>query len=132
MASSTIDAAHRAFIADIALSLRSAELAPLERLGLTVYDVPTYHDLDLVVSKPRHFGGPQYGITFKNVTGRGWTGNFTDTSSGILRRGYQDFLFFDAVHPTALAHQLTADIANHILTTAVPSLITTHAVSSWV
>jgi phospholipase/lecithinase/hemolysin len=42
-----------------------------------------------------------------------------------LRQGYQNYLFFDSVHPTALAHQLTADIAYHTLTTA-------HPVSSWV
>jgi phospholipase/lecithinase/hemolysin len=78
----------------------------------------------LVVSNPSYFGS-QYGITFKNVTGRGWTGNFTDPLSGILRRGYQGYLFFDTVHPTAVAHHLTADIAYHTLTTA-------HAVSSWV
>jgi phospholipase/lecithinase/hemolysin len=94
-----------------------ADLAPLERLGLTVYDVPTYADLDLVVSNPSYFRS-QYGIAFKNVTGRGWTGNFTSSSSGVLRADYQDYLFFDSVHPTALAHQLTADIAYHTLTAA--------------
>src|SRR5271166_2068143 len=99
-----------------------ADLAPLERLGLKVYDLPTYADLDLVVSNPSYFDS-QYGITFKNVTDPGWTGNFTDPNSGTLARGYQDYLFFDTVHPTALAHRLTADIAYHTLTTA-------HAVSS--
>ena len=48
----------------------------------------------------------------------GWSGNFTSSSSGILSPGYQNYLFFDSVHPTALAHQLTADIAYHTLTTA--------------
>jgi hypothetical protein len=28
-----------------------------------------------------------------------------------LRPNYQNFLFFDSVHPTGLAHQLTAEIA---------------------
>jgi phospholipase/lecithinase/hemolysin len=93
------------------------DLAELKPLGLTVYDVPTYSDLDLAVSNRSYFGS-QYGITFKNVTGRGWTGNFTDPQSGILHRGYQNYLFFDSVHPTALAHQLTADIAYHTLTAA--------------
>ena len=94
-----------------------ADLAPLERLGLTVYDMPTYADLDLVVGNPSYFGS-QYGITFKNVTDPGWTGNFTSSSSGMLRPDYQDYLFFDTIHPTALAHHLTADIAYHTLTAA--------------
>jgi phospholipase/lecithinase/hemolysin len=71
----------------------------------------------LVASNPSYFAS-QYGISFTNVTTPGWTGNFTSSSSGSLSPGYQDYLFFDSVHPTALAHQLTADIAYHTLTTA--------------
>jgi phospholipase/lecithinase/hemolysin len=84
-------------------------------LGLKVYDLPTYADLDLVASNPSYFGH-QYGISFTNVKNMGWSGNFTSSSSGSLSPGYQDYLFFDSVHPTALAHQLTADIAYHTLT----------------
>jgi phospholipase/lecithinase/hemolysin len=91
-----------------------SDLVPLEHLGLKVYDLPTYADLDLVASKPSYFA-PQYGISFTNVTNMGWTGNFTSSSSGNLSPFYQDYLFFDSVHPTALAHQLTADIAYHTL-----------------
>ena len=91
-----------------------SDLVPLEHLGLKVYDLPTYADLDLVASKPSYFA-TQYGITFTNVTNMGWTGNFTSSSSGNLSPFYQDYLFFDSVHPTALAHQLTADIAYHTL-----------------
>ena len=58
-----------------------SDLVPLERLGLKVYDLPTYADLDLVVNDPSYFRS-QYGITFTNVTDPGWTGNFTDPSSG--------------------------------------------------
>jgi phospholipase/lecithinase/hemolysin len=86
-------------------------------MGLKVYDLPTYADLDLVASKPSYFA-TQYGISFSNVTTPGWSGNFTSSSSGSLSPGYQDYLFFDSVHPTAMAHQLTADIAYHTLTTA--------------
>jgi phospholipase/lecithinase/hemolysin len=100
----------------VAMSFNQTVLSDLEHLGLKVYDVPTYADLDLVASNPASFG-PQYGITFTNVTNMGWTGNFTSSSSGNLSSGYQDYLFFDSFHPTALAHQLTADIANHTLTT---------------
>src|SRR6202042_2793806 len=90
---------------------------PLEHLGLKVYDVPTYADLDLVANNPSYFAA-EYGISFTNVKNTGWTGNFTSSSSGSLSPGYQDYLFFDSVHPTGLAHQLTADIAYHTLTTA--------------
>jgi phospholipase/lecithinase/hemolysin len=94
-----------------------SDLVPLEHLGLKVYDLPTYADLDLVANHPSYFAS-QYGITFTNVTNTGWTGNFPGSASGSLSQGYQDYLFFDSVHPTALAHQLTADIAYHTLTTA--------------
>ena len=94
-----------------------SDLVPLEHLGLKVYDLPTYADLDLVASNPSYFAS-QYGISFTNVTTPGWTGNFTSSSSGSLSPDYQNYLFFDSVHPTALAHQLTADIAYHTLTTA--------------
>ena len=82
-----------------------------------VYDLPTYADLDLVASDPSYFAS-QYGISFTDVKNMGWSGNFTSSSSGSLSPGYQNYLFFDSVHPTALAHQLTADIAYHTLTTA--------------
>ena len=94
-----------------------SDLVPLEHLGLKVYDLPTYADLDLVASNPSYFAS-QYGISFTNVTTPGWTGNFTSSSSGSSSLDYQNHLFFDSVHPTALAHQLTADIAYHTLTTA--------------
>ena len=55
-----------------------SDLVPLERLGLKVYDLPTYADLDLVVNNPSYFRS-QYGITFTNVTDPGWTGNFTSS-----------------------------------------------------
>ena len=96
-----------------------SDLAPLERLGLKVYDLPTYADLDEVVSNPSFFG-PRYGITFTDVTDPAWTGNFTDPNSGTLAPGANHYLFFDTVHPTALAHHLTADIAYNVL--AAPPL----------
>jgi phospholipase/lecithinase/hemolysin len=94
-----------------------SDLVPLEHLGLKVYDLPTYADLDLVASNPSYFAH-QYGISFTNVSNTGWTGNFTSSSSGSLMPHYQDYLFFDSVHPTAMAHQLTADIAYHTLATS--------------
>jgi hypothetical protein len=70
-----------------------SDLVPLEHLGLKVYDLPTYADLDLVASKPSYFA-TRYGVTFANVVNQGWTGNFTSSSSGSLSQGYQDYLFF--------------------------------------
>ena len=93
-----------------------SDLVPLEDLGLKVYDLPTYADLDLVASNPSYFAS-QYGISFTNVTTPGWTGNFTSSSSGS-QSGLSKPSVLDSVHPTALAHQLTADIAYHTLTTA--------------
>ena len=94
-----------------------SDLVWLERppFGLKIYDLPTYADLDLLVNSKGSYFGPQYGITFAKVTDPGWTGNFTNPSSGFLHHNYQDYLFFDSVHPTGLAHQLTADIAYHTL-----------------
>ena len=94
-----------------------SDLVPLEHLGLKVYDLPTYADFDLVASNPSYFGS-RYGITFSDVTDPAWTGNFTDPTSGTLAPGANHYLFFDTVHPTALAHHLTADIAYHTLTAA--------------
>ena len=63
-----------------------SDLVPLEHLGLKVYDLPTYADLDLVASNPSYFAS-QYGISFTNVTTPGWTGNFTSSSSGSSESG---------------------------------------------
>ena len=62
-----------------------SDLVPLEHLGLKVYDLPTYADLDVVVSNPSAFA--PYGITFTNVTNPAWTGNFTSSTSGTLASG---------------------------------------------
>jgi len=53
-----------------------------------------------------------------------WTGNFNSSTSGSLAAGANHYLFFDNVHPTALAHQLTADLGYQALTAA-------HPVSPW-
>jgi phospholipase/lecithinase/hemolysin len=99
-----------------------ADLVPLEHLGLKVYDVPTYADLDLVAGNKSYFSS-QYHISFSNVTDPAWTGNFTNPASGMLAPDAAHYLFFDSVHPTALAHQLTADIAYQVVTGAHPPWI---------
>jgi len=86
-----------------------SDLVPLERLGLKVYDLPTYSLLDTAVNNPSAFAS--LGVTFTNVTDPAWTGNFTSSTSGSLAAGANQYLFFDSVHPTALAHHLTADFA---------------------
>jgi phospholipase/lecithinase/hemolysin len=86
-----------------------SDLVPLERLGLKVYDLPTYSLLDTAVNNPSAFAS--YGVTFTNVTDPAWTGNFTSSTSGSLAADPNSYLFFDSVHPTAAAHQLTADLA---------------------
>ena len=92
-----------------------SDLAPLERYGgLKVYDLPTYSLLDTVVNNPSAFFS--YGVTFTNVTSQAWTGNFTNPKSGSLAPDASTYLFFDSVHPTGLAHQLTADLAYQELT----------------
>ena len=92
-----------------------SDLAPLERYGgLKVYDLPTYSLLDTVVNNPSAFSS--YGVTFTNVTSQAWTGNFTNPNSGSLAHDASTYLFFDSVHPTGLAHQLTADLAYQELT----------------
>ena len=91
-----------------------SDLVPLEHLGLKVYDLPTYSLLDTAVNNPSAFSS--YGVTFTNVTSQAWNGNFTNPNSGSLAPDASTHLFFDSVHPTGLAHQLTADIAYQGLT----------------
>jgi phospholipase/lecithinase/hemolysin len=91
-----------------------SDLVPLEHLGLKVYDLPTYSLLDTAVNNPSAFSS--YGVTFTNVTSEAWTGNFTNPNSGSLAPDASTHLFFDSVHPTGLAHQLTADLAYQELT----------------
>ena len=87
------------------------DLAPLERLGLKVYDLHTYDDVDQVVSNPSAFAN--LGFTFTNVTDP-WIGSGTPLSEA------NQYLFFDSVHPSAAAHHLIADLAYRTL--AAPPL----------
>ena len=94
-----------------------SDLVPFEHLGLKVYDLPTYADLDSVASDPSYFAS-QYGINFTDVKDMGWTGNFTSSSSGNRSPGYQNYLFFELGPSDRLGASATADIAYHTLTTA--------------
>jgi phospholipase/lecithinase/hemolysin len=108
------------FASDLAKSfdqsvLSNPTLVSLERFGgLKLYDLPTYSLLDTAISNPSAFSS--YGVTFSNVTSQAWTGNFTNPNSGSLAPDASTHLFFDSVHPTGLAHQLTADLAFQELT----------------
>jgi phospholipase/lecithinase/hemolysin len=80
-------------------------LQPLEASGQVKIDlVDTFSALNQVVTNPAEFG-------FTNVTSPVWTGNLTDSNSGMLQAtgvAQNQFLSFDSLHPTAQAHALLA------------------------
>jgi phospholipase/lecithinase/hemolysin len=93
--------------------LYNAELADavnqLQASGALKVDlVDMFSVLDQTAADPAAHG-------FTNVTDPVWTGNVTDPNSGTLRAtgaAQDQFLYFDALHPTAHAHaELAAGIA---------------------
>ena len=77
--------------------------------------VNTFGLLDLAVADPA-----AYGLT--NVTQPVWTGNLTDSHSGVLNAtgaAQNGHLFFDDLHPTAAGHTLLADAVTQGLTGTV-------------
>ncbi len=77
--------------------------------------VNTFGLLDLAVSDPA-----AYGLT--NVTQPVWTGNLTNSHSGVLTAtgtAQNGHLFFDDLHPTAAGHALLADAVTQGLTGTV-------------
>ena len=93
-------------------------LAPLEGDGLKVFALDTYDLLGEIKADPSKFG-------FTNVTAPCWTGGFTDPDSGTLcspnLADQNQFLFWDAIHPTAAGHLLTAEFALDALNAPEPS-----------
>ncbi len=87
------------------------DLRGLKAIGLNVYALDTYDLLDDAKADPAAFG-------FTNVNDPCWTGNFTSRSSGTLCSDPNQYLFWDEVHPTAAASELTADFAYDTLTGA--------------
>jgi phospholipase/lecithinase/hemolysin len=93
--------------------LYNAELADavkqMEASGSLKVDlVDMFSVLDQTAANPAAHG-------FTNVTDPVWTGNVTDPNSGTLRAtgaAQDQFLYFDALHPTAHAHaELASGIA---------------------
>ena len=66
-----------------------------------------------------------YSLT--NVTDRVWNGDFTSASSGTLTStsvaAQNQYLFFDAYHPTESGHQAIADLAEQALSGVAPLVV---------
>ena len=92
---------------DLATSLQH-----IMALGVGSIDlIDTYSLLDAAIAKPAAYG-------FTNVTQPVWTGNLTDSHSGILHASgaaQNSYLFFDDLHPTAAGHSLLAADVNQTL-----------------
>jgi phospholipase/lecithinase/hemolysin len=74
--------------------------------------INTFGLLDTAIANPG-----AYGLT--NVTQPVWTGNLTDSHSGVLNAtgaAQNSFLFFDDLHPTATGHALLAAAVTQTLT----------------
>jgi outer membrane lipase/esterase len=84
-----------------------AGIKPLEAEGLTVFDVPIFNAIDVLVNYPERYG-------FTNVTSACFSGSF-DTP-GIKCSNPDQYLFWDTEHPTAAANALVADLADAVLT----------------
>jgi phospholipase/lecithinase/hemolysin len=94
----------------------SASLQQLMASGAVSIDlIDTYSLLDMAIANPA-----AYGLT--NVTQPVWTGNLTDSHSGVLNAtgaAQGGYLFFDDLHPTATGHALLAADVTQTLTHAV-------------
>ena len=77
-------------------------LVSFESGGVKIYDLQTYALLDEVVANP---GG------FTDVVDPCWTGTSTDPNSGTECNTPDSYLFWDGVHPTAVAQSLVANAA---------------------
>ena len=90
-----------------------ASLQQLEASGAVSIDlIDTYALLDMAIANPA-----AYSLT--NVTQPVWTGNLTDSHSGVLNAtgaAQNGYLFFDDLHPTATGHALLATDVTQTLT----------------
>lgn len=77
--------------------------------GLTVYTLDAYGLIQNAVEDPAYYG-------FTDVTDPCWTGNATGyAGGGTVCSSPGTYLFWDAVHPTALANTYVADAAYRAL-----------------
>ena len=77
-------------------------LVSFESGGVKIYDLQTYALLDEVVANPGEF---------TDVVDPCWTGTSTDPNSGTECNTPDSYLFWDGVHPTAVAQSLVANAA---------------------
>jgi outer membrane lipase/esterase len=92
--------------------LSDPRLRPYKQYGgLKVFDLDTY---DLLDAANYDNWKTAFGLT--NVTGPCWTGTFTSSTSGTVCSSPNTYLFWDVVHPTAVAHAETANCAYQTLT----------------
>jgi len=92
-------------------ALYDSELATaIQRLqGAVKIDlVDTFAVINAAIANPAAFG-------FTDVTAPAWTGNLVNPSSGTLSPTASTHLFFDGLHPTAMAHALLATDVNQTL-----------------
>jgi phospholipase/lecithinase/hemolysin len=94
-------------------ALYDSELATaiegLQASGAVKIDlVDTFTVLNVAIANPSAFG-------FTDVTTPAWTGNLVSSSSGTLNPTAATHLFFDGLHPTAMAHALLATQVNQTL-----------------
>ena len=71
-------------------------------LDLTIYELDTWAVMQDMLANPGAYG-------FTNVTDPAWNGDFA--GSGTLVPNPEDYLFFDEVHPSTLAHGFIAEAA---------------------
>jgi phospholipase/lecithinase/hemolysin len=106
--SATASALSAQYDGELAGSLQALAATGAAKVDL----IDTYSLLDGVIASPGTYG-------FTNATSPVWTGNLTDPSSGVLQASgsaQNQYVFFDAMHPTAQAHSLLADAAMQQLT----------------
>ena len=96
-------------------------IEPLKAEGLTVFDVPIFNAIDVLVTYPGRFG-------LTDVTDPCFSGD-TETP-GTECSTPDQYLFWDSEHPTAAGNALTADLAYAVLTGA-PNPIVAPEASTW-
>jgi phospholipase/lecithinase/hemolysin len=117
--SNTPSAALTAEATQLASSYNAALVSQLATIAagsaVNVQVVDTFSLLNAAVADPG-----AYGLT--NVTSPVWSGNFTSAGSGTLTvtgaAAQDQFLYWDALHPTETGHQAIADLAEQQLSGA--------------